>query len=172
MGRVVGGAAVRRFHFRLERVLHLKRQQEALAEMQLRQAQAALAAAQAEEAALQQRLAQLAQTDEEARQGGEALGLWQTRHEQALALGEQIQAAQQKVARAAAVVHEAHLRRVEAATEVEALTLLRQQQWEEHRDEESRRLQNQLDESVLRRWQGPGQGEAGEDRSAHRGGLP
>jgi hypothetical protein len=142
---------VRRFEFRLERVLKVKKQREWLAELRLKQARAVLDAAEAEVAALTEQVARgadalaarLGQPDD-----GSRLGRWQ----QSARLGDLLEAAEAKARAAAARYREAAAARTQIAAEVEALFFLRRQEWQEHRLALLRAGQEQLDEVGLRRW--------------------
>lgn len=143
---------MKRFEFRLARVLKLKRQREQLAEIRQKQARAALDAAQAMVAAQEQRLAQTADTL--AAQVGQALAslTWIALHEQSVQLSRLVQEAEAQQRQAAQKLQEAEAQRTQMKQEVEALLFLRRQQWQAYQQDLARAQQEQLDELALVRW--------------------
>jgi flagellar export protein FliJ len=81
-----------------------------------------------------------------------AAGMWADAFSRAERLGEQIAAAKADVLAAEQVLETARRERVQVATEVEALSTLRGQQWEQWRQEVAAADQERLDELGLRRW--------------------
>jgi flagellar biosynthesis chaperone FliJ len=147
---------VQRFEFRLERVLKLKKQRQWLAELQLKQARAALDAARAEVAALHELVARSAVALAAGLSGDAA---WLTRQQQALRLAPLIERAEGKAREADVKYQKAGAERTQIATEVEALLHLRGEEWREYRLGVLRAQQEQLDEVGMRLWR------AGQDGS-------
>lgn len=143
---------MKRFEFRLARVLKLKRQREQLAEIRQKQARAALDAAQAMVAAQEQRLAETADTL--AAHLGQALAslTWIALHEQSVQLSRLVQEAEAQEKQAAQKLQEAETQRTQMKQEVEALLFLRRQQWQAYQHDLARAQQEQLDELALVRW--------------------
>lgn len=143
---------MKRFEFSLDRLLKTKQQLERLAEMELLRAREAADSARAHLSGLQAQLARAAD------QFGAAVGRAMAPHQWAAAsdlterLGRSIQAAEQGVAEADGKLNAAARERGQLATEVEALTTLRQQQWDQWRHDAQRADQDRLDEVGLRRW--------------------
>jgi hypothetical protein len=143
---------VKRFEFRLEQALKVKRQQERLAELEQQRARVRMDAAQAQVAALHRKIEELAVAlDKDIRRAG-GQQLWMAHYDQSRLLGLALTAAEQRVRQAQQALHEADVRRRQIATEVEALVNLRQQQWQDYRQEAARAQQEQLDELGMRRW--------------------
>jgi flagellar export protein FliJ len=144
---------LRRFHFRLERVLKLKQQRQHLAELREQQARLNLDAAQARARALDEELAQAAQALCLQVTGPLSSGAWLAASAHTAHLSRAMQDAALQVGKAAKAVREAEATRIQRATETEALLHLRLSAWEEHRDEAVGSEQKRLDEEGLRRWQ-------------------
>lgn len=143
---------MKRFHFRLERVLSLKEQRERLAEMRQQQARANLEQVQAECGRIEKEMERIA-ADAAARLGESAtLGTWQAHYEQTAHLGEMLKAAQMRAMEAETQLQEANRLRIQASLEVEALRGLRTREWENYRKEAAQQQQNNLDELGLQRW--------------------
>jgi flagellar protein FliJ len=148
---------VRRFEFRLENVLKLKRQRQRLAEQQQLRARAALDAARAEAAAIREQIARIATALAVGLAGAVRDGSWLRQHEQALRLGPRLELAEDTARLADVRYQEASAARTQIATEVEALQHLREQQSQAHRLDVLRAQQEQLDEVGMRKWRaGPG----------------
>jgi flagellar FliJ protein len=143
---------MKRFEFRLEQVLKLKKQREWLAEQKARQARMALDAAVAEAASLARQLAQVADSLIARRDQQADPVSWTTRHEQSTRLGQLLQLAEARAEQAREVHAEAEQQRARIAIEVEALLTLQRERWQEYRQEVARERQAQLDEMGLRRW--------------------
>jgi flagellar export protein FliJ len=143
---------VKRFQFRLERVLSVKEQRERLAEMRQRQAQARREEALAECARIEEQLAQTTASASVKLRAAAILGTWQAHYEQAVALGELLAAAQRRADEAEEQLQEANRLRIQASLEVEALRTLRAREWQSYQKEAARQRQNNLDELGLRRW--------------------
>lgn len=143
---------MKRFHFRLERVLSLKEQRERLAEMRQQQARARWEEVRAECGRIEEELARTtAQTAAKLRDAA-TLGTWQVHYEQAARLNELLAAAQQRLAEAEKVLQEMNRLRIQATQEVEMLRNLRAKEWHNYRREMARQQQNKLDELGLQRW--------------------
>ncbi|HWG43755.1 MAG TPA: hypothetical protein VN688_13285 [Gemmataceae bacterium] len=143
---------MKRFHFRLERVLSVKVQRERLAEMRQRQAQARREEARAECVRIEEQLNQTTASASAKLRAAAILGTWQAHYAQAVALGELLAAAQRRADEAEAQLQEANRLRIQASLEVEALRALRAREWQSYRKEAARQQQNNLDELGLRRW--------------------
>jgi hypothetical protein len=143
---------VRRFEFRLERVLRLKKQREWLAELRQKQARAALDAARTEVAAIQEQIAHSAAVLQAGLAAAGQDASWLSRHQQSLRLGLLLELAEAKARQADEKYREASAARTRIATEVEALLHLRQQEWHAHRLAVLRAQQEQLDEVGMRQW--------------------
>jgi len=143
---------VKKFEFHLDGLLRVKRQLEHLADLELQKAQQRVAEA---VAAVNSLAAQLTrESDHSAGRVGQtmAAGEWAAAFVRAERLGEQITAARQELAVAKQVLETARRDRVQVATEVEALSTLRGQQWEQWRQEVAAADQERLDELGMRRW--------------------
>jgi flagellar export protein FliJ len=140
---------VRRFEFRLERVLKVKQQRQRLAELQQQQARARVETARSVVATLQGEIRETAAAVQRNLGGAQ---LWLALYERTRILGQALQVAEVKVQQAEAELSEADARRRQIATEVEALLNLRQQQWQRYCQEVARVQQEQLDELGLRQW--------------------
>jgi flagellar protein FliJ len=143
---------VKKFEFHLDGLLRVKRQLEHLAELEQQKAQQRVADAAARVTSLTDQLAKA--SDHMAGRVGQAMaaGEWAAAFERADRLGEQIAAAKADVLAAEQVLDTARRERVQVATEVEALSTLRGQQWEQWRQEVAAADQERLDELGLRRW--------------------
>lgn len=143
---------MKRFQFRLERVLALKEQHERLAEMRQQQARTRWEEARAECSRIEEQLARTAaQTAVRLREAA-ALGTWQAHYEQATHLDELLTAAQRRLDEAEKQLQEMNRLRIQAAQEVETLRHLRAKEWQDYRKEAARQQQNKLDELGLQRW--------------------
>jgi flagellar FliJ protein len=143
---------VKRFEFNLDGMLRVKRQLERLAELEVQKAQQRVAEAVARVHALSDQLA--AASDRMAARVGQAMaaGEWAAAFERAERLGEQIATAKLDVQATEQGLESARRERVQVATDVEALSTLRGQKWEQWRQEVAAAQQEQLDEVGLRRW--------------------
>jgi flagellar export protein FliJ len=144
---------VKRFVFALERVLKFKQRRELLAEIQQKQASAALQAAQAEAEALHEQLSQVCARLLEKLGVAQETSLWLAGYRQSASLEQALQGAKGKVERATKDLDVAGAVRKQAAIEVETLLVLRRRQWQEHHDAVQHAQQEHLDELGLRRWQ-------------------
>ncbi len=145
---------MRRFEFRLERVLKLKKQREWLAELRQKQARVALDAARAEVAFLNEQVARSAAVLAAGLATAAGDASWLARQQQALALGPLLELAEAKARQADGKYQETSAARTQIAAEVEALLHLRGQEWQAHRLAVLRAEQEQLDEVGMRRWRG------------------
>ena len=143
---------MKRFHFRLERVLKLKQQRERLAELRQQQARQVVEAAKAEVARLTEQLRQTAGALGGKLGGAVPASAWVAHYEHSAQLGQALQSAEARVERALRGLHEASAQRTQIAREVESLLYLRRQQWDEHWKDVARAEQVQLDEQGMRRW--------------------
>ncbi len=143
---------MKRFEFHLDGLLRVKRQLENLAEMEQQKAQRRVAEAVAKVTALTDHLAKA--SDHMAGRVGHAMaaGEWATAFSRADQLGQQIAAAKEEVLAAEQVLESARRERVQVATEVEALSTLRGQQWEKWRQEVAAADTERLDELAMTRW--------------------
>lgn len=143
---------MKRFHFRLERVLSLKEQRERLAEMRQQQARARLEEAWAECTRIEDEMIRVAAVAAARLREAAALGIWQAHYEQTAHLAELLTTAQRQAAEAEAQLQEANRLRIQASLEVEALRGLRAREWQDYRKEAAQQQQNNLDELGLQRW--------------------
>lgn len=143
---------MKRFHFRLERVLSLKEQRERLAEVRQQQARARLEEAHAECARIEEEMRRIAAEAAKRLRESATLGTWQVHYEQTALLSEMLTTAQQRTTEAEAQLQEANRLRIQASLEVEALRGLRAREWQSYRKEAARQQQNNLDELGLQRW--------------------
>jgi flagellar export protein FliJ len=150
---------MRRFHFRLERVLRLKQQRQRLAELRLKEARLKLDAAQARVVALNEEVAQAARELNDLIRGPHSSGAFLAAAAHTSRLTRALQEAAAVVDKAEHEVREATALRRQRAIEAEALLYLREQAWEAHQDEALSSQQRRLDEIGLRQWEtrrGPG----------------
>jgi flagellar protein FliJ len=143
---------VKRFEFRLERVLRLKRQRARSAELRQKRARMVVEAAESRVAAIRQELARAALGLVE--KVGKALpaGAWQGVQAHAARLGRDLTAAEADLLRAAGEFEQAAAARARAVAEEEALLYLRRHAEEVHREAAQRAEQVRLDEVALLRW--------------------
>lgn len=143
---------MKKFEFHLDGLLRVKRQLEHLADLEQQKAQQRVADAVSRVDALTAQLAKA--SDHIAGRVGQAMaaGEWAAAFQRAERLGEQIAAAKREVQAAEQVLETARRERVQVATEVEALSTLRGQQWAQWRQEVAAADQERLDELGLRRW--------------------
>jgi flagellar biosynthesis chaperone FliJ len=144
--------AVKRFDFRLERVLRLKKQLEHMAEISQQAAQVQATNAEAHVASLADQLVAMG-NEMDLRVGqAEPIDAWRVRFEQGIRTGQALEAASGRARQAAQLLRDANARRARLATEVETLLGLRNQQWQAFARRLNRSEQEQLDELSLRRW--------------------
>ena len=143
---------MKRFDFRLERLLGLEKQMEQLAEQRQHQARAVFEAATAEVLRAEMRLEEAGSGGMEELRQDAALGSWQTRSELRVVLEQAVTIANKHANVSFQRLQAAHLERTRIATKVESLNHLRQEQLRVHRIEVARREYAQLDEVGMRRW--------------------
>ena len=143
---------MKRFQFRLERVLRLKEHRERLAELRQSQAARLVERTQAEVARLEQQLAQAGTAAAGGLERTETLTAWLAQSAYLAELDRELQAAQGRAKQAAQTLSEATARRAQAAREVEALRHLRQRHWLAHQEDRQREEQHLLDELGMQRW--------------------
>ena len=144
---------MKRFEFKLERVLHFKQQREKMAEVQQKKAAAALKTVEDEIAVLQDRLAETAAVLESRAAGAPELATWLACYAQAGRIGKALEAAEARAQKARRYLLEANAQRRQAAIEAEGILTLRRQQWQVHQKLRRREEQERGDELALRRWQ-------------------
>ncbi|MFM8274667.1 MAG: flagellar export protein FliJ [Gemmata sp.] len=144
---------MKRFEFSLERLLRVKRQQQHLAELEQRRAQDVVEQARARLDRLRDQLAGI--SDRYSASIGRAMHplQWASASDMTERLGHSIRASEHDVSQAEQKLHAAAQQRAELATEVEAISTLRQQQWDAWRHEAQKADQDRLDEVGLRLWQ-------------------
>lgn len=143
---------MRRFDFRLQRVLWYREQRERLAEIEQKQAAAALHVAEERINGLQDQLSQTAAVMHQ-QAGGTGTAVWLACYAQAARIGAALDAAEVNAAEARQNVHEANGRRKQASIEVEGILTLRHKHAEVHRKAELKAEQERGDELALGRWQ-------------------
>jgi flagellar export protein FliJ len=143
---------IRRFDFRLQRILWYKEQRERLAEIEQKQAAAALRVAEDQISGLQDQLGQTADVLHQ-QAGGTGLAVWLACYAQAVRIGTALEAAEARAAEARQNLREANSRRKQANIEVEGILTLRHKHAEAHRKAEQRAEQERGDELALGRWQ-------------------
>lgn len=156
---------MKRFEFSLDRLLKVKKQLERLAELEQGRARDAADQARARVADFRAQLDRVA--DQYAVGRAMTPTQWAGAADWSERLGRSIRAAEDEAAAAEAKYAAAAQERATLATEVEALTTLRQQQWDKWRQEAKAADQDRLDEVGLRRWMAAQQdAEAGADAGA------
>ena len=143
---------MKRFEFRLERILQMKKKLERLAELDQQRARAEFEAATARIVLAEERVSEAGSGGLEALRKSAALGSWQTRYELVASLEQEVTTAREHANHSQQLLLVAQLARTRIATEVEVLDRLRQDQFRTHREEVSRREYEQLDDVGLRRW--------------------
>ena len=143
---------MKRFEFRLERILQMKKKLERLAELHQQRARAEFEAATARVDLAEQRVSEAGSGGMDALRKAAALGSWQTRYELVASLEQEVTTAREQANHSQQLLLVAQLARTRIATEVEVLDRLRQDQFRTHREEVTRREYEQLDEVGMRRW--------------------
>jgi flagellar export protein FliJ len=147
---------VKSFEFRLQRLLHLKEQEKKLSELAVLQARAALDYVLAEKAQLLESLQQNAV----ALQGkvGQAVAIadWMVRQMHTGQITAALELTEQKIQNARQQLLSAVQARRALARDVESLSHLRSQEWNEYRRKIAAVQQDRLDEMGLRRWRPEG----------------
>lgn len=144
---------MKRFEFSLDRLLKVKRQLEQLAELEQQRARAEVDRTRAALQGLRDQLARVAEHMGASLGRPMAAHQWAAASEMSERLGRSIEASEQEVAKAEGRLQVAAQERAQIATEVEALSTLRQQQWDQWRQDAQQADQERLDELGLRRWQ-------------------
>jgi flagellar biosynthesis chaperone FliJ len=144
---------MKRFSFRLERVLRLKRQRERQAELRQRQIRS-----QVEGARMQLRITQERMMREASELAGRtAQSLAAELHIAAVQYLTQVhrhvEVAEAQVRKTEQLLQEANNQRATIHREVESLVFLRRVKWQEHQRDTAQATQQQLDDMSLRRWQ-------------------
>lgn len=148
-----------RFEFSLDRLLKVKRQLERLAELEQQRARDAADQARAKLAGFQDQLARVSEQFTAAVGRPMVPNQWAVASDMSERLGHSIRASEQEVTAAEEKLLAASQERAQLATEVEALATLRQQQWDQWRQEARQADQERLDELIQRRWQAARGGE-------------
>lgn len=143
---------MKRFDFRLARVLKLKRQQAWLAEQRQKQARAVLDTAQARVTDLEGQLAQTAASLVGHLGHTVDSSAWIARYEHSMQIEWALDVAEARVQEAFAKWQETVAKQTQMRQEVEALLHLRRQQWQAYQREVSLEQQEHLDELSMRRW--------------------
>ena len=144
---------MKRFEFSLERLLRIKRQQERMAELEQRRAQDVVAQARARLDALRDQLVRISDRFSAAIGHAMAPQQWAAAYDMTERLGTSIHVSEGEVEQAEQKLLVAAQERAQLATEVEAISTLRRQQWELWRQEAQKADQDRLDEVGLRLWQ-------------------
>jgi flagellar export protein FliJ len=142
---------MKRFHFRLERLLRLKQQNELQAELRQRHARGVWEAAGREVDSLVDRVAQSAAALESRIGRPVEAAFWVAQSQHMAQLRWALDGAEANAKRAESALDEANRLRQAAAADVESLRFLRKQQWQRHRAESNRAEQQRLDELWLSR---------------------
>ncbi len=147
---------MKRFEFRLQRLLHLKEQEKKLSELAVLKARAALDFVLAEKAQLLESLQQTAV----ALQGkvGQAVAIadWMVRQMHTGQITAALELTEQRIQSARQQLLSAVQAQMALARDVESLSHLRSQEWTEYRRKLAAVQQDQLDEVGLRRWRPEG----------------
>ncbi|HZU37498.1 MAG TPA: hypothetical protein VFA18_16375 [Gemmataceae bacterium] len=143
---------MRRFQFRLERVLKWKQQRERLAELRQQQARVILDAALAQVEQLASQIQQTAADLEQRGVASQSASVWLACYQHTAQLGQALEQAEGKVRQVERQLQQANAARARIATEVESLQLLKRQQWQEHRRQRQRLEQTELDEAGMNQW--------------------
>jgi flagellar protein FliJ len=143
---------VKRFEFHLDGLLRVKRQQEHLAELAQQKAQFAVHQASARLDHLRGEMARL--SDTLAARVGQAVSAdrWVTAYDLLDKMGRQIESAEGELQLAERQLDDARQARVQVSTEVEAIGTLRQQQWDQWKQDVAQADQERLDELSVRMW--------------------
>ena len=143
---------MKRFHFRLQRLLKLKRQLERQAELRQSQARASLDAVETEVTGLLDRLTESSRAIESRIGQPVPPDCWVARYQYSAQIGRALDSAETAARFAACKLDEANAARTRVAREAEALSHLRQRQWQAHERQATRTEQQYLDGLSLRRW--------------------
>jgi flagellar export protein FliJ len=144
---------MKRFTFRLQRVLRVKRQRERQAELNQGQAQSLAEAAKIQlETARQQldhKASELAIRPGQPRSAASNIAAMQYLDQ----LQRLVDATESRVREAVQKLHEAIANRARVHREVETLNLLHRAKWQEHKRDAAHTMQQQLDDLSMRQWQ-------------------
>ncbi len=142
---------MKKFSFRLERLLHFHQQRQKQAELRMLPLAIERDAANAEVHDITQRIRKACNLNEVVgRSIDPGARMNAVRHVEQL--GRVMQAAEERLKLAEQRFREAEQERTEITQSVEALLHLRRQRQTEHNDETNRQLQIELDEVVMRQW--------------------
>lgn len=144
---------MKRFEFSLDRLLRVKRQLERLAELEQRRAQDVVTQARARLDAFRDQLTCISDRFSAAIGRPMAPQQWASAYDMTDRLGKSIHVAEGEVEQAEQKLLVAAQERAQLATEVEAISTLRRQQWDLWRQEAQKADQDRLDEVGLRLWQ-------------------
>jgi flagellar export protein FliJ len=144
---------VKRFRFRLERVLKLKQQRRRVAELVLRQASLALQQARTAVFGLTEDLRKKAESLETEIGSEMSAGQWLAHCEHAAQLERSLVAAERTERLAADKVRDSAAICTRLSTEVEALESLRRQQWQQHSEDTQSEYQRDMDALAMIRWE-------------------
>ena len=143
---------MKRFEFRLERLLELKRQAEKLAEIRQLQARWTLDVARRKESELADQIARSSSALTSHIGRPVPPSWWMAQYQYLAEMGRALQQAGMEREAAWKIVQDADRTRVRARAEAESLRLLRQRSWQDHQLVTSRIAQQRLDETVMQRW--------------------
>jgi flagellar FliJ protein len=146
---------MKRFRFRLESVLRLKRQFDRQAEVRQQQARGNWEAAQREVEELVERLVQGAAAVEARIGTVNETDCWIARYQHMTQVRAALDLAESHAQRAKNLLDEANRLRRKTAADLEALLQLRREQWRQHRHESALAEQNALDDVYLQRGSVP-----------------
>ena len=143
---------MKRFEFSLDRLLKVKRQLERMVELEQARAAQAVAEARGTVDGLKSRLEEIAATVQASVSRGAMPDNWTQVYSMSERLGAALDEAERKAQAAEQRLADVSRRRTAAATEVEVLSSLRGQKWDEWKVARAASTQEQLDETTLRRW--------------------
>jgi flagellar protein FliJ len=143
---------VKRFEFRLEKVLKLKRQRQRLAELRQQQAQLVVDGIRQEIVKLQADLKTTAASLEGHIGRPMTAGEWVSLYEHTGRLGKILKAKEERLEQAERDLRAALAQRTKITTEVEALLALHDQQWQAHWQDTLSAEQAHLEDQAMRRW--------------------
>jgi flagellar export protein FliJ len=150
------GVVVKRFEFRLQRLLHLKEQEKKLSELAVLQARTALDFVLAEKAQLLESLQQTAMALQGKVGQPVAVADWMVGQMHTGRITASLESTEQKIQKAKQQLLSAVQTQMTLARDVEALSHLRSREWKEYRRKIAAAQQDQLDEVGLRRWRPEG----------------
>lgn len=143
---------MKRFEFSLDRLLKVKKQLERLAELEQNRAREAVDVARAKLEALKEQLARV--SDQFAASVGRAMApyQWAAAADMSERIGQSIRTGEDEVTAAEEKLLRVAQERAALATEVEALSTLREQQWDQWKQEAKKADQDRLEDVTLRLW--------------------